>query len=941
MPTVEFTSNSLYMSLPLQLQGNIGIGTSTTNYPLNIAAPLGLYLNQPPTVTTFTPGGPLYIRTLSTSSNGDTLVAGVTGISGNIRVFEYNNQQWSSNVLQIQDIPPGVYSGSYIPRGRSHATISLDGTRIVAVKGKTSGGDGNSVQIFHKSGNTWTSKAYIHHAGYLGWDCAISGDGNTVALTSPQKDQIPTANPSFPGAIYVYKYNSNNDTWEQSLYREYDNFTDQITLNQDGTLLAFSRTGYPAWEEDVNYNPSNASIHILKYTNGSWNAQNNDIIITPPPGLLRWHYYGKSVKFSTDGRTLAVAAPGQPEWWITHYRNNATYVYYSSDASWTSYTTTTLQPTSYASPTADDIGNYFGNTIAMNSDGSVIAIGAQFADTIHPNAGRVWIYQLLNGAWKIVNILDGTEQDQGFGFAVAITADASSVFVTARDYNIFDGQGLKHNFITNGMAAKSLGSMEISNSLTAGTLSITNNGMIEKDLYVNSRVGIGTQEPRARTHIYHIENSDIFRVDDSSLDASVFMINKDGNVGIGIPKPDTTLHIVGDTSIGYEYVYPPPNPANSTYYNLNSNVVDMVGSWYGNGRYVMSDSDERNPSTQPYYAFLSSYNTVSGSYNSTGDYLGVTSTTFTDFSNNVISLSGAWVQMQLPTPIILSSLTFTARVSYGWGVPSSYVLLGSSDGNSWNLVYDQRNPISIMNITDDRIVNITDQTTPYSYYRIVINTIYPVQNFNFVNIGNIRFFTKTTNHLQLYGNATVSGSIQGTYLIGDGSGITNIYTGWSSNLNYLYNTSENIGIGTTTPATALTVNGTIRNINGPSPTSGTSLVITGSGDIAPQSSDARYKNNIEDLPPVLDSLMNVRPVSYTWKDETTPWYGLLAQQVSQVFPDAAWHNEANDTYGVHYTPSIVTLLLKAIQELKTIVAAQNEEHNRQIQELRDMLGASN
>lgn len=126
----------------------------------------------------------------------------------------------------------------------------------------------------------------------------------------------------------------------------------------------------------------------------------------------------------------------------------------------------------------------------------------------------------------------------------------------------------------------------------------------------------------------------------------------------------------------------------------------------------------------------------------------------------------------------------------------------------------------------------------------------------------------------------------------------------------------NLGIGTTNPSAQLTVNGTIRNLNGPSPTSGTSLVITASGDIAPQSSDARYKTNVEDLPSVLDAVMNIRPVSYNWKDEPQKWYGLLAQQVSEVIPDAAWHNVEDDTYGVHYTPSIVTLLLKALQEMK-------------------------
>jgi uncharacterized small protein (DUF1192 family) len=132
------------------------------------------------------------------------------------------------------------------------------------------------------------------------------------------------------------------------------------------------------------------------------------------------------------------------------------------------------------------------------------------------------------------------------------------------------------------------------------------------------------------------------------------------------------------------------------------------------------------------------------------------------------------------------------------------------------------------------------------------------------------------------------------------------------------------------------VNGTIRNLNGPAPTSGTSLVITGDGDIAPQSSDARYKNDIEDIPPVLDAVMNMRAVSYRWKDEPHKWYGLLAQQIAEVFPDAAWHDAEKDTFGVHYTPSIVTLLLKAIQEMKQSHDARITTLEQEIERLKSL-----
>ena len=145
----------------------------------------------------------------------------------------------------------------------------------------------------------------------------------------------------------------------------------------------------------------------------------------------------------------------------------------------------------------------------------------------------------------------------------------------------------------------------------------------------------------------------------------------------------------------------------------------------------------------------------------------------------------------------------------------------------------------------------------------------------------------------------------------------------------IINQDGNVGIGTTSPFTNFHVHGTIRNTNGPAPTSGTSLVITGDGDIAPQSSDARYKTNVEDIPQILNSLMKIRPVSYNWKDEPEKWCGLLAQDVLGVIPVAAWHNPDNDTYGVHYTPTLVTLLLKGLQELTDKVS----ELSTRVQEL--------
>jgi len=110
-------------------------------------------------------------------------------------------------------------------------------------------------------------------------------------------------------------------------------------------------------------------------------------------------------------------------------------------------------------------------------------------------------------------------------------------------------------------------------------------------------------------------------------------------------------------------------------------------------------------------------------------------------------------------------------------------------------------------------------------------------------------------------------------------------------------------------------------------------------------SDARAKNDIQTLSSGLNSILNLRPVSFQWKSpdaennmltdssdstslasgpkEEGLQYGFLAQEVEEVIPDIVKTDDSGHKM-VNYT-AIIPLLVQSVQELKAIVDIQNQK----------------
>jgi trimeric autotransporter adhesin len=103
-----------------------------------------------------------------------------------------------------------------------------------------------------------------------------------------------------------------------------------------------------------------------------------------------------------------------------------------------------------------------------------------------------------------------------------------------------------------------------------------------------------------------------------------------------------------------------------------------------------------------------------------------------------------------------------------------------------------------------------------------------------------------------------------------------------------------------------------------------------------QTSDARMKENITDLGYGLQSLLLLRPVSFTWKNNADgkEHLGLIAQDVEKVISEVVDKgNDPQQTLGLNYS-ELVPVLIKSIQEQQK----QIDELRKTVQDLKAELG---
>jgi hypothetical protein len=188
----------------------------------------------------------------------------------------------------------------------------------------------------------------------------------------------------------------------------------------------------------------------------------------------------------------------------------------------------------------------------------------------------------------------------------------------------------------------------------------------------------------------------------------------------------------------------------------------------------------------------------------------------------------------------------------------------------------------------------------------------------------LRGFTNTGNGTGVQGVTTNGMGVQGT--AANGTGVFGTAAGGIGVSAQLTGVAGAAGAALFASAPAGSVAGSFSgkvNISGDTTITG-KLTVTGTiNGVVVGSSDARLKEDVKDARYGLAELMQLRPVSFKWKDKRSPdlQRGFIAQELQQVFPELVSTDTESGMLQVNYL-GLLPVAIKAIRDQQEVIRRQ-------------------
>ena len=308
------------------------------------------------------------------------------------------------------------------------------------------------------SASAWNPKsiAYIKASNakkddQFGFTVALSGDGNTMAVSSTAEDSAAKgingnqADHTALNAGAVYVFIRNGGAWVQQGYVKASNtkasyqFGSSVTLSNDGNTMAVGSTGEASSATGIDGNQADASmpgagaVYVFARIGATW-SQQAYVKASNTGEKTDGDQFGYSIALSGDGNTLATGAISERSA-ATGINGNqadksadgagAVYVYVRADGKWSQQ--------AYVKPwNTTARGGLFGYSVGLSGNGDTMAVGAYDEER---GKGAAYIFTRTGGTWsqQIRLMASNAEAGDSLGCSIAISDDGNTMVAGAFD----------------------------------------------------------------------------------------------------------------------------------------------------------------------------------------------------------------------------------------------------------------------------------------------------------------------------------------------------------------------------------------------------------------------------------------------------------------------------------------------------------------------------
>jgi hypothetical protein len=250
---------------------------------------------------------------------------------------------------------------------------------------------------------------------YSGWYVSTNSDGTIVAIGAIYNDGTA----SNAGHTRVYQYSGG--AWNQ-LGADIDGEATNdlsgysVSINGDGTIVAIGSVLHDGSATNA------GQTRVFQYSGGSWSQLGAGI-----DGEAASDQSGYSMSINSDGTIVAIGANINDGTGTSagHVR-----VYQYSGGSWNQLG---------ADIDGETAGDRSGTSVSINSDGTIVAIGAIYNSDNGIDSGQTRVFQYSGSTWSQLGVdIDGEAAGDVSGYSVSISSDGTIVAISAV---VNDGNG--------------------------------------------------------------------------------------------------------------------------------------------------------------------------------------------------------------------------------------------------------------------------------------------------------------------------------------------------------------------------------------------------------------------------------------------------------------------------------------------------------------------